>query len=66
MTIQNNNEITCRSGESDISQTFRTNRFFTSGTDWYFSTREGIDQGPYDSRLLAHKAIQNYIRERQH
>lgn len=54
-----------RNGEQDVPITFRTNRFFTEGPNWYFSTREGIDQGPFENRLLAHQAIQDYIRERQ-
>jgi len=65
MTINNNDEVTHRVGEDDISIAFRTNRFFTSGMKWYFSTREGIDQGSYESRIIA-QAIQNYICERQY
>lgn len=59
-------EISRRAGEVDDSITFRSNRFFTSGNDWYFSTREGLDQGPFKSRIVAHNAIQKYIREKQH
>lgn len=59
-----NREITRRSGEADISKTIRSNRFFTSGNDWYFSAREGIDQGPFESRIVAHDAIQKHIREK--
>lgn len=56
---------TYRAGELDTPIIFRSNRFYTRGSDWYFSTREGLDQGPFSSRILAHEAIQNYIRERQ-
>lgn len=67
MIIQNDSrEISCRVGEIDVPVTFRSNRFFTSGNDWYFSTREGIDQGPFESRIIAHDAIQKYIREKQY
>ena len=60
ITQNDNREITRRAGESDVSITFRSNRFFTSGNDWYFSTREGVDQGPFESRIIAHDAIQKY------
>lgn len=64
--MTNNRQSTRRVGEIDIPITFRSNRFFTSGSDWYFSTREGIDQGPFTSRILAHNAIQKYIRDKQY
>ena len=67
MTIHNfeNSNITRRAGEGDVSISFRSNRFFSTGTSWYFSTREGTNEGPFTSRILAHDAIQKYIRERQ-
>lgn len=66
MNIQNNNrDVTHRVGEENVPVTFRSNRFFRSGSDWYFSTREGIDHGPFESRITAHEAIQQYIREKQ-
>ncbi|MCW8899833.1 MAG: DUF6316 family protein [Gammaproteobacteria bacterium] len=61
----NNRQMTHRAGEAKAPVSFRNNRFFTSGTDWYFSTREGIDQGPFPNRISAHDAIQKYIREKQ-
>lgn len=57
-------QTTCRVGESDAPVTFRSNRFFTCGSKWFFSTREGIDHGPFPSRIVAHNAIQKFIRER--
>jgi len=61
--MTNQSETIARKGEQDIPITFRTNRFFSIGTDWYFSTREGIDQGPYQSKELAQVAIAQFIRE---
>ena len=61
----NDSEISRRAGEAHVQVTIRSNRFFTNGNDWYFSTREGIDQGPFESRIVAHDAIQKYIREKQ-
>lgn len=57
-------QTTCRVGESDAPTTFRSNRFFTNGSEWYFTTREGVDYGPFPSRIVAHNAIQKFIRER--
>ena len=69
MTIHNfeSANITRRTGEgeNDVSISFRSKRFFSTGTSWYFSTREGTNEGPFASRIIAHDAIQEYIRERQ-
>ncbi|MCW9031906.1 MAG: DUF6316 family protein [Gammaproteobacteria bacterium] len=61
--MTNQSETIPRKGEQGIPVTFRTNRFFSIGADWYFSTREGIDQGPYQSKELAQAAIEKFIRE---
>lgn len=34
---------------------FRTNRFFSVGGQWYFTTRETLDVGPYASRSDAER-----------
>lgn len=57
------NEVARRAGEKEVPTTFRSNRFFTSGSDWYFNTREGTSEGPFVSRVIAHEANQQYIRE---
>lgn len=54
-----------RTGEKTVPVTFRTNRFFNRGSYWFFSTREGTNEGPYDSRVLAHEANQQYILKMQ-
>lgn len=53
--------VSARKGEHDISISFRSNRIFAIGTDWYFSTREGIDHGPYLTKEIAEYEINNYI-----
>lgn len=40
---------------------FRTGRFFNVGANWYFATREAIDQGPFSSRMEAETALVKYI-----
>lgn len=49
-----------RAGEAG-SIPFRTGRFFNVGGNWYFSTRESIDQGPYASRQEAVEALAHYL-----
>ena len=54
-----------RKGESGVIP-FRSGRFFNVDTKWYFSSREGIDHGPFDSKYDAEVSldvfIQNMIR----
>lgn len=65
MTSYNDNrEISHRNGENAAPVISRNNRFFKQASGWFFSTREGIDQGPFESRIMAHVAIQNYIRKK--
>ncbi len=51
---------THRYGETG-SIPFRTGRFFNIGTNWYFATREAIDQGPFPNRKEAEFALTRYI-----
>lgn len=39
----------------------RSNRFYNVKGQWFFSTREGIDFGPFESQIEAAKALQNFI-----
>ena len=41
---------------------FRTSRLFNIGNEWYFSTREGVDQGPFLSKDIAEQAIEIYTK----
>ncbi len=52
-----------RTGENNVPVSNRRNRFFSTGSEWFFCTREGVTQGPFDSRLHAYEANQKYIRE---
>jgi len=40
---------------------FRSDRFFTVGSKWYFTTREGFDSGPYANRERAEKSLQRFL-----
>lgn len=49
-----------RLGEED-KHWFRCDRFFLIGNQWFFSTREGKDVGPYDSREQAQHGLNLFI-----
>ena len=40
---------------------FRPSRFFKEAGQWYYHTREGIDEGPFRSRLEAETHLQTHI-----
>ena len=49
-----------RTGElGDIP--FRSDRFFCVGNQWYFSTREGFDSGPYADKQRASQSLQRFL-----
>ena len=41
---------------------FRTERLTQDGGKWYFTTREGTLEGPFDSRIHALNQLDMYIR----
>ena len=53
-------EQTHRYGEGG-SIPFRSSRFFSVGSRWYFTTREGFDSGPYASRERAEIGLQRFL-----
>ncbi len=62
---ENNDTVCSRKGEDIMQVRFRANRLFAIGMDWYFSTREGTDQGPFNSKENAEEAITKFISEIQ-
>ncbi len=54
-----------RSNEYNSEPWFRDNRFYRMVDNWYFTTREGIDFGPFDSQNEAENQLLNYINHRQ-
>ncbi len=46
----------------DIKNYFKTNRIFQVNGEWYFTTREGEDKGPFTSKADAEVQIALYIR----
>jgi len=41
---------------------FRPGRFFKDGGKWYFHTREGTFEGPFEKRTEAEFRLEEYIR----
>ena len=65
MTHQKENrKIGCpRVGEGVQQIKSRENRLYSIGIDWFFSKREGIDEGPFISKKDAEDAINHFIRK---
>ncbi len=49
-----------RKGESG-GIPFRTGRFFTVDSKWFFTAREGINYGPYNSKYDAEVNLEFFI-----
>lgn len=42
---------------------FRSGRFYSVGSEWFFAIRRGVDQGPYKSKEKAREALVNFIND---
>ncbi len=51
--------------EEDNKARFRSDRFFCEEGNWYFTTRENVIRGPYESREDAEKELMLYLRDLQ-
>jgi hypothetical protein len=51
-----------RKTDTENYSKFRPSRFFKSGGKWYFATREGTMEGPYDMRREAEYKLESYIK----
>lgn len=52
-----------RKDDPPVSRTrFRTDRLVADGGKWFFLTREGSVEGPFDSREDAEEQLEVYIR----
>lgn len=54
-----------RKGEAKRTR-FRADRVFSVGKEFYFTTREGPEVGPFPSRRSAERGITLYIKCMQH
>ena len=51
-----------RTGDPENKAFFRSDRFFCEGNNWYFSTREGTTEGPFESKEDAQQELFLYLR----
>ncbi len=51
-----------RKGESQRKSWYRSERYFRSGNNWYFATREKWDIGPFKAREEAELAVSRYLK----
>ncbi len=50
-----------RTNDPDTAHFFQTERFFSANMQWYFSTRETGDKGPFNSRAAAEEELTGYL-----
>lgn len=50
-----------RIGEAGSCPSRRSQRFFQKAEYWYYSTREGVDIGPFDSLSEAEIGVSDFI-----
>ena len=51
-----------RKGETEPRRRHRENRFFRAIDKWYYLTREGTVEGPFDRRPEAEKNLRAYLK----
>lgn len=51
-----------RKGDLAPYTKFRSSRFCKDGGSWYFLTREGTVEGPFEFKLEAENRLENYIK----
>ena len=51
-----------RTGDSKPHSKFRADRFIKDGGEWYFLTREGTIEGPFERKLDAENRLEDYIK----
>ncbi len=53
-----------RKGDMEPQVRFRDSRFFHTMEQWYFLTREGFVEGPFQDRGHAEQELEQYLSER--
>jgi hypothetical protein len=51
-----------REGDLELHGKFRTNRFFQDSCAWYFLTREGTVEGPFERKIDAENRLEDYVK----
>ncbi len=55
----------CRQGETEVHKV-RSKRFYCVNDEWYFSTREKLQVGPFPSRESAEDALRLFLHNQEH
>ena len=42
---------------------YRTGRFYSVGTEWWFAIRKGPDMGPYENKVQARQALIEFLND---
>lgn len=50
-----------RTGETEVKH-YRADRFYSIAGQWFFSSRENLQVGPFASREMAEYELQNFLR----
>ena len=53
--------VEARKNDPQYDFHFRSDRVFSVGHEWYFSTREDIDFGPFRNKERAQDALQTFL-----
>ncbi len=51
-----------RETDGDAYSKYRPSRFVKEGGEWYFSTREGTLEGPFELKTDAEERLNSYIK----
>ena len=51
-----------RKSDSEPYSKFRTSRFSKENLEWYYLTREGTIEGPFERKIDAENRLENYIK----
>jgi len=55
-------QLTNRHGEKG-AVSYRSSRFYTVDSEWWFAIRRGPDQGPYPNRASAKQALIEFLND---
>ena len=50
-----------RRGDTEAQTRFRPSRLFKDGGQWYFLTREGTMEGPFERRSESENRLKQYV-----
>jgi pimeloyl-ACP methyl ester carboxylesterase len=59
--LRNAGAVRRRKGDEENRSHFRSERMRSSGEDWFFDTREGVERGPFVGIEEANEALAEYI-----